>query len=83
MIYDIVDDLADALNINQVTFYESVKIRELEDLNAYRVNFKLKEFISTPEKTESREAPAAPVTNSTGASSAPGKPKTQISHQKP
>ena len=54
--YAIVDPTADAMNINQVQFYENVKVRQLDDINAWRIVFKLKEHISTAEKAAEREA---------------------------
>ncbi len=53
-VYTIVDDLADALNINQVTFYENVKVGRVPDFEAISIVFKLKEHISPSEKNEAK-----------------------------
>ena len=52
IIHPIIDELANAMNINQVKFTENFTVREIEGIHAWRVGFKLKEFNSTAEKNE-------------------------------
>ena len=54
-VYEIVDDLADACNVNQVTFFERFQVSKSPELEAWIVDFKLKEYISAPEKNEARQ----------------------------
>lgn len=51
----IVHDTADVLGINQVTFHERHKVSEIPDFKAWKVNFKLQEYISPAEKNAAKQ----------------------------
>lgn len=56
VLYNLTDETANAMNIRQVKFTGRVDVRESTDLLAWRVSFKLKEYLSVPEKSEQRQA---------------------------
>lgn len=59
-IYDITEDLANAIKVRQVRFTEEFYVRELEGLKAWSVQFTLQDYLSVPEKIEQRQESAAP-----------------------
>jgi hypothetical protein len=64
VVYDITERTANAVNVRQVTFCGRIDTREADDLEAWRVSFRLKEVLSVAEKTEQRQevAEAQPTT---------------------
>lgn len=67
-IYTIVDDLANAQNVSQVQFDDSISVREEQTIDAWRVTFILVEYNSVPEKVESRTSPSGATVENSGAS---------------
>lgn len=63
-VYDIVDPMANAMNIRQVQFNDTSSFRQLPGVDAWRITFNLVEKLSIPEKQESRQEAAAPETQS-------------------
>lgn len=59
-IYDITEDLANAIKVRQVQFTEEFYVRELDSLKAWSVQFALRDYLSVPEKVEQRQVSAAP-----------------------
>jgi len=55
-IYTIINQTAKAFNVRQVKFTERLRAAELDDQQAWQVNFTLLEHNSIPEKTEKRQA---------------------------
>ena len=51
------DDLAEAMDIRQVTFVGDIRISESQGLQSWSVSFTLREYLSVAEKKEQREAP--------------------------
>lgn len=64
-IYDITEELANAIKVRQVRFTEEFYVRELEKTKAWAVQFSLQDYLSVPEKNEQRQATAAPQAQST------------------
>jgi len=54
VIYEITERTANAVNVQQVRFSGRLDAVEMDGLHAWKVSFKLKEFLSVPEKTEQR-----------------------------
>lgn len=55
VIYDITNDTANAINIRQVMFTGRLSIREMHNVQAWRLSFRLREYLSVPEKKEQRQ----------------------------
>lgn len=73
-VYHIVDTTAQALNIRQVQFNETLSVRELDGKKAWQVSFTLTEYRSVPEKVEQRQQTAAAETQSAGGAAVPTTP---------
>lgn len=54
LVYDIVDNTAEVMNIKQIRFVDSISIREQEQNKAWSVSFTLLEHKSTAEITEAK-----------------------------
>lgn len=54
VVYDILDDTAQAMGVRQVQFSDDFNVRQIPGQNAWRVNFTLQEYLSIPEKIEQR-----------------------------
>ncbi|MGH1373779.1 MAG: hypothetical protein ACRBBW_17185 [Cellvibrionaceae bacterium] len=54
VVYEVTERTANAVNVQQVSFSGRLDTVEIDDLQAWQVSFKLKEFLSVPEKTEQR-----------------------------
>lgn len=65
VIYDILERTANVANVRQVRFTGTIDTREIDGQQAWRVLFRLKEHLSTPEKTEQRKDPSATEASST------------------
>ena len=57
IVYDIVNNTANAMNIRKVKFNGEVSVREDESLHLWRVGFKLTEIKSVSETKEARQTP--------------------------
>lgn len=67
-VYDIVDELANAVKVRQVQFTDSFAAREDGSLKSWNIQFGLREYLSVPEKTEQRtETGAAAPQSAEGA----------------
>jgi hypothetical protein len=64
-IYDITEDLANAVKVRQVQFTEEFYVRELDNLQAWSVQFSLKDYLSVPEKIEQRQPIGKPQAQTT------------------
>ncbi len=69
--YTVIDDIADAMNINQVTFYENVKVSKVPGFEAFKISFKLKEHISAAEKNAAKQQTTTTPSNQTSTNSQP------------
>ncbi|UUA73110.1 baseplate complex protein [Cellvibrio sp. QJXJ] len=61
-VYDITDDLANAVKVRRVQFTEEFYVREMDRVSAWAVQFSLQDYQSVPEKAEQRQTTAAPQT---------------------
>ncbi|MCX2834446.1 baseplate complex protein [Microbulbifer thermotolerans] len=69
VVYDILDDTAQAMGVRQVQFSDDFNVRQIPGQSAWRVNFTLQEYLSVPEKVEQRaqvQAPEAQTAESEG-----------------
>lgn len=57
IVYDIVDDLAEAMDIRQVRFVDGLNVTQSDGLQAWNVTFTLEEVRSVAERREEREKP--------------------------
>lgn len=55
VVYDITERTVNSANVRQVQFCGNIDQRETEDLNAWQISFRLKQFLSVAEKTEQRQ----------------------------
>ncbi|MFC6633521.1 DNA-binding protein [Microbulbifer taiwanensis] len=54
VVYDILDDTAQAMGVRQVQFSDDFNVRQMPGQSAWRINFTLQEYLSVPEKIEQR-----------------------------
>jgi hypothetical protein len=54
-VYDITERTVNSANVRQVQFCGRIDQREAEDLKAWKISFRLKQFLSVAEKTEQRQ----------------------------
>ena len=65
MVHPITDGTADAMNINEVRFTDTLAVRRIEDIEAWRISFKLEEFNSDAEKNEALKNPVGTAPTAT------------------
>ncbi len=65
-VYRIVNNIAEACKIREVTFIDNVNINEHDQLNLWQISFTLAEHQTIPEKTEQRQPKPAAVEQEAG-----------------
>lgn len=55
-VYDITDELANAVKVRRVQFTEEFFVRDMDQLRAWSVQFSLQDYQSVPEKVEQRQS---------------------------